>query len=84
MKSLPIYKKVSFYIIERKNIVLELEISYLSDMFYMISISYMIAMLYMSYQVGMYYQIGMVLYVYVYDTIPIYLFIYVSRETFFI
>ena len=44
---------------------------------------YMINMLYMSYQADMYYQDGMLLYVYVYDTIPIYLFIYVSRETFY-
>jgi hypothetical protein len=48
MKSLPIYKKVSFYIIEKKHIVLELDISYLSDMLYMLAMSYMIDMLYMS------------------------------------
>ena len=52
-------RKTFFYIIERKNIVLELDISYLSDMFYMLY------MLYMSYQVGMSYQDDMLLYVYV-------------------
>ena len=39
----------------------------------------MIDILYMSYQEGMYYQDDMLLYVY--DTIPIYFYIYVSRET---
>ena len=71
-------RKLSFYIRGRKNIILELDISYLSDMYYMISISYMIDMFYMSYQQGMYYQDDMLLYmyVYVYDTIPIYIVIY--------
>ena len=64
---------------EGKNIVLELDVSYLSDMFYTISISYMRDMLYMSYQYGMSYQDDMLLYVY--DTIPIYSYLYVSRET---
>ena len=42
---------------------------------------YMVDMFYMSYQAGMSYQDDMLLYVYVYDTIPIYFYIYVSRET---
>ena len=44
----------------------------------------MLDMLYMSYQADMYYQDDMLLYVYVYDTIPIYSYLYVSRETFYI
>ena len=80
MKSLHIYRKVSFYIIRKKNIVLGLEFSYLSDMLYMVDILYMFDILYMSYQDDMYYQDDMFI-IYVYDTIPIYLFIYVSRET---
>ena len=59
--------------------------SYMIDMYYMISILYMISMLYMSYQASISYQHGMsFLYsmlLYVYDTIPIYFYIYVSRET---
>ena len=62
-KSLHIYRKVSFYIIVKKNIVLELEFSYLSDMLYMVDMLYMIDMIYMSYQADMYYQDGMLLYV---------------------
>ena len=73
-ESLPIYnRKVFFYIIGRKNIVPELDISYLTDMFYMLD------MLYMSYLADMYYQDSMLLYVYY--TIPIYSYLYVSRET---
>ena len=49
-------------------------------MFYMLAMSYMFDMLYMSYQDDMYYQDDMFI-IYVYNTIPIYLFIYVSRET---
>ena len=64
-------RKTSFYIIGKKNIILELDISYLSDMFYMFD------MLYMSYQDDMYYQDDMfIIYVYVYNTIVIYLIIY--------
>ena len=48
---------------ERKNIILELEFSYLDDM------SYMFDILYISYQADMYYLIDMLLYVY--NTIPI-------------
>ena len=56
---------------EEKNIRLELDVSYLSDMFYM------------PYQASMYYHDDVLLYVYVYNTIPIYFYIYVSRETFY-
>ena len=89
MLFLSIYSSLSsIYIIERENIVLGLDISYLSDMLYMIDMYYMISMLYMidmidmiymSYQASMSYLYSMLLYVY--DTIPIYFYIYVSRET---
>ena len=49
-------------------------------MSYILAMSYMIDILYMSYQHGMYYQDDMFI-IYVYNTIPICLFIYVSRET---
>ena len=59
--------------------------SYMIDVYYMISMLYMIDMIYMSYQASISYQHGMsFLYsmlLYVYDTIPIYFYIYVSRET---
>lgn len=61
---------------------------YVIDMYYMISMIsmlYMIDMIYISYQASISYQHGMsYLYsmlLYVYDTIPIYFYIYVSRET---
>ena len=73
-KNLPIYIGSFFLYKRKKNIVLGLEFSYLADMLYMV------AMLYMSYQDDMYYQDGMFI-IYVYNTIPIYLFIYVSCET---
>ena len=83
MKSLHIYRKVSFYIIKRKNIILELEFSYLADMFYIVDILYMIDILYMSYHAGMYYQDDVLLYVCIHMYIYIFI-IYVSRETFYI
>ena len=59
-----LYIEENFLLYKRKkNIILELEFSYLSDMLYMLAILYMIDILYMSYQDGMYYQDGMLLYV---------------------
>ena len=62
-----LYIERSFLLYKRKknkkNIVLELEFSYLADTLYMIDMLYMIAMLYMSYQDDMYYQDDMLLYV---------------------
>ena len=58
-----LYIEETFLYKRKKNIILELEFSYLSDMFYMVD------MLYMSYQDDMYYQDDMLLYMYVYDTI---------------
>ena len=76
-----LYIEGNFFLYKRKkNISLELDISYLTDMSYMVDMLYMIDMIYMSYQADMYYQDDMLLYIY--DTITIYLFIYVSRETF--
>ena len=49
----------------KKNIVLELDISYLSDMFYMID------MFYMSYHAGMSYQDDM-LFIYMYMILSLY------------
>ena len=61
-----LYIEENFLLYKRKkNISLELEFSYLSDMLYMINMSYMIDMLYMSYQDDMYYQDDMLLYVYI-------------------
>ena len=45
-----LYIEETFLYKRKKNIILELEFSYLSDMFYMVD------MLYMSYQYDMYYQ----------------------------
>ena len=71
----PTYIIESFFLYKRKkNIILELEFSYLADMLYMFDILYMVAMLYMSYQDDMYYQDDMFI-IYVYNTIPIYSYI---------